>query len=220
MAKTIGFHTLQRGYEARLVAGVFEKNERAASELYSLCSRYFWAKYRGVFFAKEEVAREILQNTFITLWEQIERHEIYAADGKVIGKDGEPMTCKLTSYFMGVAFNKYKEWARTHPVCTDVETEEGRAVREEGFDAGQYFDLLYDSADNTMLNIVADVISRMSDQCYKVLTKFYYEEKNLDTILQEMPTMESKNALKTKKYKCMETLRSTAKSIYRQYLNS
>ena len=205
---------LQHGDEPRLVAGVYGKDERAASELYSYCSNYFWAKYRGVFFAKEDVAKEILHESFLTLWEQIERHKIYAADGKVFGKDDKPLRSKLTSYLMSIAQNKYREWVRDHPVCSDPETEESRTVREEGFE------MLYDKNDNTMLDIIADVISHMSEQCYKVLTKFYYEEKNLDTILLEMPTMESKNALKTKKYKCMESLRSTAKSIYKQYLNS
>ena len=49
---------------------------------------------------------------------------------------------------------------------------------------------------------------------------FYYEEKTLDDIMIELTTFESKNALKTRKYKCMEELRKSAKSIYRRYLIS
>ena len=47
-----------------------------------------------------------------------------------------------------------------------------------------------------------------------------YEEKSLDAILQELPNFESKNALKTMKYKCMENLRKSAQEIYHRYLNS
>ena len=50
--------------------------------------------------------------------------------------------------------------------------------------------------------------------------RYYYEEKSLDAILQELPNFESKNALKTMKYKCMENLRKSAQEIYHRYLNS
>ena len=69
-----------------------------------------------------------------------------------------------------------------------------------------------------MLEIIADVISNMSARCSEILTKFYYEEKNLDKILEEIPSIDSKNALKSKKYKCMETLKETAAGIYDLYL--
>ena len=46
------------------------------------------------------------------------------------------------------------------------------------------------------------------------------EEKKLDAILKEMPTIESYDALKTKKNKCMNALRKSAKEIYKRKLNS
>ena len=95
-----------------------------------------------------------------------------------------------------------------------------KKVKAEGFDADEYIRLLYDTHENTMLEIIADVISHMSDRCNQILSKFYYEEKDLDQILIEIPSIESKNALKTKKYKCMEALRENAKDIYNRYLNS
>ena len=53
MAKTIQMRTSQQEKEARLVAGMYDKNKKIQSELYVYCSRYFWANYRGVFFADE-----------------------------------------------------------------------------------------------------------------------------------------------------------------------
>ena len=53
-----------------------------------------------------------------------------------------------------------------------------------------------------------------------IVCPYEYEEKTLDDIMTELSTFESKNALKTRKYKCMEELRKSAKSIYRRYLNS
>lgn len=220
MAKTIQMRTSQQEKEARLVAGMYDKNKKIQSELYVYCSRYFWANYRGVFFADEKAATEIFQNTFIAMWENIERRKIYVSDGRVMGKNNEPLSGSILTYFMGIARIKYLEWVREHPSYADSETEMGRKIREEGFDAQQYINILYDSEDNKMLDIIADVISHMSERCCEILSKFYYEEKDLDTILFEIPTIGSKNALKTKKHKCMELLRTSAKNIYCNYLNS
>lgn len=220
MAKTIQMRTSQQEKEARLVAGMYDKNKKIQSELYIYCSRYFWANYRGVFFADVESATEIFQNTFIAMWENIECRKIYVSDGRVMGKNNEPLSGSILTYFMGIARIKYLEWVREHPAYADPETEMGRKIKEEGFDAQQYTNMLYDSEDNKMLDIIADVISHMSERCCEILSKFYYEEKDLDTILFEIPTIGSKNALKTKKHKCMESLRNSAKNIYCNYLNS
>lgn len=220
MAKTIQMRTSQQEKEARLVAGMYDKNKKIQSELYVYCSRYFWANYRGVFFADVESATEIFQNTFIAMWENIECRKIYVSDGRVMGKNNEPLSGSILTYFMGIARIKYLEWVREHPAYADPETEMGRMIKEEGFDAQQYINMLYDSDDNKMLDIIADVISHMSERCCEILSKFYYEEKDLDTILFEIPTIGSKNALKTKKHKCMESLRNSAKNIYCNYLNS
>ena len=220
MAKTIQMRTSQQEKEARLVAGMYDNNKKIQTELYAYCSRYFWANYRGVFFADEEAATEIFQNTFIAMWENIERRKIYVSEGRVMGKNSEPLSGSILTYFMGIARIKYLEWVREHPSYADPETEMGRKIKEEGFDAQQYINMLYDSEDNKMLDIIADVISHMSERCCEILSKFYYEEKDLDTILFEIPTIGSKNALKTKKHKCMESLRTSAKNIYCNYLNS
>ena len=220
MAKTIQMRTSQQEKEARLVAGMYDKNRKIQLELYAYCSKYFWANYRGVFFADEQAATEIFQNTFIAMWENIERRKIYVSEGRVMGKNNEPLSGSILTYFMGIARIKYLEWVREHPAFADPETEMGRKIKEEGFDAQQYTNMLYDSEDNKMLDIIADVISHMSERCCEILSKFYYEEKDLDTILFEIPTMGSKNALKTKKHKCMESLRNSAKNIYCNYLNS
>ena len=220
MAKTIQFRFPIQENEARLVAGMADKRRRTQYELYAYCSDYFWDNYRGVFFAEENAAAEILQNTFIAFWENIERKKIYVEDGIVMGKDNKPLNGSILTYFMSIARNKYLEYGREHPVYADPETELGRLLRAEGFDPNEYIDMLYDSGENLMLEIIADVISHMSQRCSEILTKFYYEEKKLETILKEMPTIESYDALKTKKNKCMNSLRKTAKEVYKRKLNA
>lgn len=201
--------TPQQEKEARLVAGMYDKDRKIQSELYAYCSDYFWANCQGMFFADDDTAMEIFQNTFVTFWEKIEQRKIYVSEGRVMGKDDEPLRSSILTYFIGIAKNKYKEWVKKNPSNVDIEASKQ-----------QYADMLYDSEENKMLDIIADIISRMSERCSQILTKFYVEGKNLDTILMEIPTIESKNSLKTKKYKCMELLRESARDIYKRYLNS
>ena len=70
----------------------------------------------------------------------------------------------------------------------------------------------------------ADEMHALSDTELQAKTPYFRElleqGKTLDDIMIELRTFESKNALKTRKYKCMEELRKSAKSIYCRYLNS
>lgn len=220
MSKNIQFRTPKQENEARLVSGMADKDLSMQYELYAYCSDYFWDNYRGVFFADEKSAAEILQDTFIAFWENIERKKIYVDDGIVMGKDAKPLNGSILTYFMSIARNKYLEYVREHPVYADPETELGRLLRKEGFKPNEYTDMLYDSGENMMLEIIADIISHMSPRCSQILTKFYYEEKKLEIILKEMPTIESYAALKTKKNKCMNMLRKSAREIYYRKLKS
>lgn len=220
MSKNIQFRTPKQENEARLVSGMADKDLSMQYELYAYCSDYFWDNYRGVFFADEKAAAEILQDTFIAFWENIERKKIYVDDGIVMGKDAKPLNGSILTYFMSIARNKYLEYVREHPVYADPETELGRLLRKEGFNPNEYTDMLYDFGENMMLEIIADIISHMSPRCSQILTKFYYEEKKLEIILKEMPTIESYAALKTKKNKCMNMLRKSAREIYYRKLKS
>lgn len=199
------------------VEGVFKRDPIMERALYYHCKRYFDANYKGVFFVENEYKDEIFQEAFIKLWENIINKKIYAEEGVLKGKRGEAFSGKLTTYFMSIAKLKYMEWARENPPKVSDE-EEGQRKREQEIDL--FKTLLYDSDDEVMLEIIADCISHMSERCNQILTMFYYEEKTLDDIMIELPTFDSKNALKTRKYKCMEELRKSAKSIYYRCLNA
>ena len=160
--------------------------------------------------------------TFIKLCENIEHRRIYVEDGVLKGKYGLPLNCSLTTYFMAIARIMYLEWQREHPINNkNAEEENAKTIRKEGYDENLLIDILYgDDVENVQLDIIADVIAHMSPRCREILTKFYYEEKNLDEILLEMPSIETKQALKTRKYKCMESLRESANRIYKEYINN
>lgn len=215
MAQT---HLEPRRYsDATYVDGVFRRNPIMERALHKYCKQYFDENYRGVFFVGDEHKDEIFQESFIKLWDNIMDKKIYAENGEVRGKNGEPLSGKLTTYFMGIAKLKYLEWARHNLRGPIAINEERRRKRQE---MELFKDILYDEETEMMHEFIAECISHMSERCNQILTMFYYEEKTLDDIIIEIPTFESKNALKTAKYKCMETLRNSAKSIYHRYLNS
>lgn len=218
MAQSVPLLTPKQEKEARLVAGMTGEGEDTQYELYAYCSDYFWDNYRGVFFATEEVATEIFQNAFITLWENIERRKICVRCGQVTA-GGLPLRGSLLTYFMSIAHIKFLEYGRQRPVCPVPMDDDDTRLRLKELCAEESAGLLYSRDENAMLDIVSDLLSAMSPRCYEILTKFYYEEKNLDAILEEIPTIQSKDALKTKKHKCMESLRRSAKAIWKKYLN-
>ena len=121
---------------------------------------------------------------------------------------------------MGIAKLKYLEWIREHPFFADPETEMGKKIRANGFDEREYLDMLYGDSDNIQLEIIADLMSSLPERCYEILSKFYYEGKDLNKIFEEIPSIKSKDALKTKKYKCLENLREVANETYRRYLKN
>lgn len=217
MAKVIKLESQQQR-EARMIAGMHDGNQLLQYELYEYCADYYYEKYRGVFYATDEAVEEIFQDSFIKLWENVERGKIYVEDNVVKGKDQKPLNGSIRTYFMGIVKKKYLEWVREHPFFADPETEMGKKVRANGFDEQEYMDMLYGDTNNIQLEIIADLISKMSERCYEILSKFYYEDKDLDRILVEIPSIESKNALKTKKHKCMENLREVANETYKRYL--
>lgn len=203
--------------DVEYVEGVFRCNPMMERALHYHCKRYFDDNYRGVFFVGPEHKDEIFQEAFITLWKIIMNKKIFVEDGELKGKNGTAFSGKLTTFFMSIARLKYLEWAREN-MHRYTNEEEERRRREQEIELCKT--LLYDSDDEMMLEIIADCISKMSKQCNQIITLFYYEEKTLDDIMVELKTFISKDALKTRKYKCMEELRKSAKSIYRRYLNS
>ena len=196
--------------DATIVEGVYQHSQKMGYALYKLCRDYYEEYFHAVFFIDEESSKDIFQNSLVTLLEKIESRKIYVENNVLIGKDGKPFTSKLTSYFMGIAILKYKEWVRDW---------NGKGKKVDVSEAEQYREILYDDDENPMLRIVSDCISKMPRRCNQVLTLFYYREKKLDEILKEIDSYESKNALKTEKYRCMKNLRESATAIYHRFFN-
>lgn len=198
---------------AAIIDGVYRHDRNMGYELYALCRDYYEENFRGVFLVDEDSEKDIFQNTMITLLEKIDNRSIYSSNGTLYGKSGEKFSSSLTTYFMGIAKLKYKEWVRKHPIEIDINSKNGKS-KVNNTDMSLYREMLYDDEENSKLSIIADCISKMTTRCTQILSLFYYEDKDLDGILKIIPTYKSKDALKSEKYKCMKSLRESANSIY------
>lgn len=199
--------------DADLVEGMFERDPRIGKAIYFHCKKYFDENYRSVFLVGDDDKQDIFQEAFITLWQNILKKKIYVEDGELKGKEGKAFTGKLTTYFMSIAKLKYLEWVRI-TTFVPYTTEEITTL------TNLYKDLLFDDSldeDEVKFRIIEECISHMSERCCQILTMFYYEMKTLDQIMGELTTFISKDALKTTKYKCMQTLHDSANSIYNRY---
>ena len=203
--------------DVALVEGTYKRDPVMERALHRLCMQYFDENYRGVFFIEDKHKDEIFHEAFIQLWMNIENKKIYADNGELKGKDGTPFSGKLTTYFMSIAKNKYREWARDQHIGRIVDIDD-KMLRRRNHEA--YKGILYDETENEIIEMIAECISRLSERCNQILTMFYYERKTLDNIMMELPSFDSKNALKTAKYKCMENLRKSALEMHRRYLNA
>lgn len=89
---------------------------------------------------------------------------------------------------------------------------EGDNARDLG--AMMYDNIFYDDEEISQLAVVARRIAKMKGNCKKILTLFYYFERDYDEIMDIMPNFESKDALKTAKYKCLKQIINSVKGTY------
>lgn len=196
--------------EAAFIEGVYSLDPKMELELHKLCRDYFVKNFNkpGV---DEEGKKDIFQSSELALWENIRNRRLYVENGELKGKDGNPFTSTLTTYFFGIVHNKYLEWLRKRSVVVPLDSSKvivsENFIEEDNVSSSKF--------DNTRrLSIVASRISHMSKQCNRILTLFYYEEKDYDEIMILMPTFTSKEALKTAKYKCLKRLRDSVIGTY------
>ena len=196
-----------------LIEGVSRYDSKMERALHKLCRKYYDDNFHKPEVG-EEGRKDIFQSSLLALWENIRNRRIYVDDdGELKGRNGLPFTSSLTTYFMGIVNNKYLEWLRKNPKSRPAKPSEEEDAKGESVDV-IVSDFIYDDDTIRKLTIIANRISHMAKQCNKILTLYYYEEKDYDEILKLMPTFNSKDALKTAKYKCLKRLRDSVNGTY------
>lgn len=199
--------------DTEYVCGMKSGNKRIQSHFYNHCRDYFNQTYPKLFFTDNEQKNDIFEDAFIILWQKIERGEIYAKDGLVISKDGKQMKCSLKTFMMSIAWNKFREYTRKHreALFEDMFS----STKQAAFKSISLLDNQVDDIEGVKFEIIATCVAKMPKRCNQILTMFYFEGKKLDTIMIELNTFTSKDALKTAKNKCFSTLKNNVLQQYK-----
>lgn len=212
--------------DVEYVYGVSKRNPVMERALHYHCKKYFDCSYKKVFFGDNnsmnlsvEAKQIIFQNAFVTLWENIMAEKISVENGVLLGKDKQPFSGKLTTYFMRIAYNKYHEWLRSlHPEEVGLE---GLEPSVEGHgDDGDHPD---DEDDNPTrkkkIEIYSDLLSQMKERQRQIITMFYGEGKTLEEIRKEFG-YKNTNTVKNLKCRYFGKLQESANTNYEKYIES
>lgn len=205
--------------DAEVVEGFLE-NRVLQEYLYQKWANYFRANYRAIFFEMDDDrCQDLIHESFIVLWIKIQNGVVRVSEGKVVGKEGKPFTAALTTYLMNVAKLKNLEHARE---SVDFVLLEDLGIKNPKLTEEKFMDILLndsnadwdDSTPDYQYEAMMEAMSTISERCRQILTSFYFQEMKLDAILSQLPSFQSKDALKTAKNKCMDKLKKTAMAIY------
>lgn len=198
--------------DAAYVEGVYQYDPIMERGLHKLCKEYYDKNFHKPNVDVEGM-KDIFQSSLLALWDNIRNRRLYVEDGELKGKDGIPFSSTLTTYFMGIVNKKYLEWRSKNPIVPLIKPEKEKVP--EDFSDDDIVDG-FDEDDETYRGrrIVSHCFSHLPKRCNKILTLYYYEEKDYDEIMELMPTFQSKDALKTAKYKCLKRLRESVTGTY------
>lgn len=200
--------------EQEFVTDLQQKIKVAETAFYNYCRVYFdGCSYTN--FPKAIGDNRLFDDSFMALWTEITSKKISVIEGLLCRRDDEgemrQMTSSLRTFLIGIAKNKYKEILRS---------EEKKDVPMSDEDIMHALGRIVTAPTNERTlreEIVAQCVETLSPRCQTILTAIYYEDKNLDEILSSHDGINSKDALKTRKYKCMQSLKNRIRFRFERY---
>jgi len=201
--------------DEQMVAAVLRRDNLLLERYYHDCKAYFLHHAAAVFVTEAHID-DIFQEALVHLWREIESHRIEMHEGRVCRwAEGQllPMQSSLLTFLMAIA--KRKHWELLRKQQRMLLTDNDRML--EVLDSDRYAEPTDAISERDQRErIVADVVLGMSPRCRQILTLFYYEHRTLDDILALRPENQTKQGLKTSKYKCMQRLREQIRERFHQ----
>lgn len=147
--------------------------------------RNYVAKNNGVV----EDAEDLLQDALVVLWQNVR-------------KPGFELTSKISTYIMAVCKNLWLKNLNKNQRMMGEELIKPQALSENP-NAGQAMDL----------QKIHEALDELGETCKNVLTMFYFDGFDMDTIAQTLNFNNSDTA-KAKKYQCFKKLEEIVKRRY------
>lgn len=196
-----------------MVIAVQQRNNAALERYYHDCKSYFQHHAAAVFVGDANVD-DIFQESLIHLWREIETHRIELFENRICRwTEGclKPMTSSLMTFLLAIAKRKHWELVRKQQKLFFANEDSTL----EALDSDRFADNSEEMEETELRErVVSDMVLQMSDRCRQILTMFYYEHRTLDDILALRPENQSKQGLKTSKYKCMQRLREQVRERF------
>lgn len=193
------------------IVEIQKNNKKIIEQFYVHCKGYFSGSYRKLF-AQKDMEEDFFQESFIKLWKEICHQSIYVNDNQIykVDKmgDAKPLMCNLRTYLIDIAKKDYSRYLKKKEVfLDDIESfsEDSVVVDMSGYENDQ------------KMKIVLECVEKLPASCYRVISLFYYEKRSYDEIMNLSDTYTSKDALKTRKYKCMEQLQKRIEEQFNKY---
>lgn len=187
-------------------------NKKVIDDFYTYCRDYFRRTYKRLF-QEEDLEADFFQESFVKLWKEICRCSIFVKDNQIYKKNAAGETnllkCSLRTYLLDITKNDYNQYLRRKEISgADMEQIlNGKAEEED----------VTTHTEDLKSKIVSECVKNLPASCYKIISLFYYEQKNYDEIMEMSDNYTSKDALKTRKYKCMEQLQRRIEEKFNMY---
>lgn len=191
--------------DAEYVDAVKAGNRKVQLSLYEkLRKSVMSGKFRYMHVSDDEFL-DAFQDAFVILWESIEHGAVYVEDGRVMCRRAGTVSevADLAGWFLGIVRNKCRETLRRSgnlQMCgPDLETEEFSA--DEGLPSRRL--------------AAAEAVMSLTPGCRSLLTMFYIDRMSLGEIIETSMPDNTYNGLKTRKYKCLKSLRERYRMLSR-----
>jgi DNA-directed RNA polymerase specialized sigma24 family protein len=190
----------------QVVEGFQRHDEAVESQFYQDCRQRL-----------SDVQDDLFQDSFLTLWTEMETGKIHVREGRVCRFDREgvsrPMTASLTTYLASIVKFKNMEVFREAALCLHPDALGTDSPDAFGIDRPDE-----EAPEMTLADIVALMFNALPKHCRDILSLFYYEGKTLDEILEERREQHvSKDGLKSGKSKCMTQLKRSVMEECEKY---
>lgn len=171
-----------------VIALLKKEDERTVRKLYDENKKGFLI-FANRYNLNSEDILDIYQDAVIALIEN-------AKKGKI-----DALQSSISTYLFGIGkfmiFQKLKK--------------EKKTFSKDDFSNLEYVDEDYNEEENNIqIILLQKALNKIGGQCKKVLQLFYYEEKNLDEIQEELG-YSSKDVLKSQKSRCLKQLKDLTK---------
>ena len=137
----------------------------------------------------EDQAKDIFQEAFITVWNNVRSDKFISENGTAV-----------TGYLYQIAKNKWLDYLRSskYQKTTNLETKHDRSEEEEG-------------NSESLQNHMEAEFKKLGENCREILKRFYFQKQTMETIAKAFQWTEA--TARNNKYRCIQRLKEKVNTL-------